>query len=117
MTGIEARDVAGGLSRFDILQLDDEYIDYDVYDGTQWVFALEQGDFTKRIYCSNEFPDDLRDFASWLDGMATRLQRQVGVDLIDSTVSKITPEEYAGYRGQIWDAHRSEPTNRVAGSD
>jgi len=109
-TAIDASDVAEGVDRFGILQLEDEYIDPNVYDGTQWVFVLKQGDLTKRIYCSNRFPDRLRDFASWLDGVATQFQRQVGPDFIETTVSKISIADYTRYSEQIWNAHRSEST-------
>jgi len=44
----------------------------DIYDGTQWVLWIRQGDREKVVYCSNHFPDPIVRFAAWLDANVAR---------------------------------------------
>jgi len=44
----------------------------DVYDGTQWVFWVQQGEREKSIYLDNNFPRQITTFAEQLDGILAR---------------------------------------------
>lgn len=39
----------------------------DVYDGTQWILLIQQGEASKAIYFNNHFPDGILKFAKALD--------------------------------------------------
>ncbi|MDX2092437.1 MAG: hypothetical protein SFX73_31530 [Kofleriaceae bacterium] len=47
-----------------------------VYDGTQWVFRIQQGQIDHLIYCDNRFPETLKAFATTLDGILDRAGRR-----------------------------------------
>ena len=50
-----------------VADLEKEYHLEGVADGTQWVLLLQQGNHTRRIYCNNQFPDEIRSLADRLD--------------------------------------------------
>ena len=65
----EVMDILASLRLHEIMNLDREYHDESIADGTQWVFLVTQGDNTKTIYFNNHFPKEITDFASDLDSI------------------------------------------------
>lgn len=53
----------------DLTGLHKAYIDEGVYDGTQWLLRITQGDREKSVYCSNYFPPQIKRFAKQLDSI------------------------------------------------
>lgn len=38
-----------------------------IYDGTRWIFVIEQGEYQKTISCINHFPEEMIEFANTID--------------------------------------------------
>src|SRR5262249_37015423 len=47
-----------------IRSLEDEYIDRNTLDGSQWVLLVKGGGHAKSIYCSNMFPEQIQQLAN-----------------------------------------------------
>ncbi len=68
----EARkEIAEAILRLQIMDMAKSY-DAGVWDGTQWIFQLEQGGRSKRIYCDNHAPTGMKQFAVILDDVLAR---------------------------------------------
>jgi hypothetical protein len=55
------------LRELDVLDLKDRYVDDDVHDGTQWHVLVKLDGKSKGIYCSNDFPSDLKALRAYLE--------------------------------------------------
>ncbi len=68
----DARDeIADAMVRLQLMSMAKTY-EAGVFDGTQWIFWLEQGGRSKRIFCDNHAPASMKQFAIILDDVLAR---------------------------------------------
>ena len=58
LTDIEMAEVRTVLESTNVLIMDREYHADDVFDGSQWIFIVKQGEQKKTIYFNNDFPNE-----------------------------------------------------------
>jgi hypothetical protein len=61
--------ITAGVDELGLMDLAASYIDDTYQDGTQWVLVIEQGSHKKKVYCSNYFPRQLREYAARIDAV------------------------------------------------
>jgi len=65
------REIASAVNANAIITLNKSYSGH-VYDGTQWVFLIAQGNNQKAVYFDNKFPSAITRFAKSLDEILAR---------------------------------------------
>lgn len=63
---IAVAEIVKAVEKTGVMKLDRRYT-AEIWDGTQWVLWIKQGDKEKSIYFDNKFPDEIKSFADELD--------------------------------------------------
>ena len=84
--------------RHRLLELDAEYQEPGVMDGTHWLLRLQQAPRDHIVYCDNRFPPELRDFATELDDLLD------GAGLPAAGFTRPPDREQGGHDRALWDA-------------
>jgi hypothetical protein len=59
--------LANAIIELRIVEMEKQYVDRDIEDGSQWILWIRQGSCEKAIYFSNLFPAEIDAFADTLD--------------------------------------------------
>lgn len=72
----------------------------EIADGTQWVLLIKEGPKSKRIYCSNRFPQALIDLAEYV-------HKQIVEPRLSETAERIVPRRHLrNYGRELWESAR-----------
>ncbi len=82
--------ILAAVSENGLLRLHKEYRARNVYDGTQWVLRITQGENEKRVYFNNYFPGAITHFAESLDDILVESGvRQIRWEQVPETENRL----------------------------